>query len=82
MKIIPLGIGSAFTMNDYQSNLIQDCETSPFMSGVHAHYNELKTLDKATKAKMVLIYQEEVKTVKEDGFKGFCKTGKAITNET
>jgi len=41
--------------------IVQDCETSPFRTGVHAHYDELKTLDPKVKAKMVLVhYQDNV----------------------
>ncbi len=64
--------------------IIQDCETAPYMSGVHTHFNELKTLDDATRAKMMLIhYQDnvdaefEVKVI-EAGFKGICKQGVEI----
>lgn len=61
--------------------IIQDCETSPYMSGVHAHYNELKTLDEETKAKMMLIHYGDDfidKDVKPDGFRGLCKKGLEI----
>jgi ribonuclease BN (tRNA processing enzyme) len=64
--------------------IIQDCETAPFMSGVHAHFNELKTLDETTRSKMLLIhYQDnadaefEAKAI-EAGFKGLCKQGQEI----
>ena len=66
--------------------IIQDCETAPYLSGVHANYVELKTLDEATKKKMFLIhYQDNVDDAfKEkalvDGFKGFCIQGKDINN--
>lgn len=67
--------------------IIQDCETAPFQSGVHAHYDELKTLSSETKNKMMLIhYQDNVladldthqKLAKKDGFKGFAEKGKEI----
>jgi ribonuclease BN (tRNA processing enzyme) len=45
--------------------IIQDCETSPFASGVHAHYRELSTLPAEVKRKMLLVhYQDNV----VDGF--------------
>lgn len=64
--------------------IIQDCECSPFMSGVHAHYNELKTLAPEIKAKMFLIHfqdtvsEDDRKKAIEDGFKGFCRIGQEI----
>lgn len=64
--------------------IIQDCETGPFPSGVHAHYVELQTLEDATRAKMMLIhYQDNVDDSFETkilaaGFKGICKQGQAI----
>jgi ribonuclease BN (tRNA processing enzyme) len=64
--------------------IIQDCETAPYLSGVHAHFDELKTLDASIRSKMFLIhYQDnvdaefEAKAI-EAGFKGFCKQGEVI----
>lgn len=40
--------------------IVQDCETM-YRSGVHAHYDELKTLPDDIKAKMLLVhYQDNV----------------------
>lgn len=36
--------------------IIQDCETYPFKSGVHAHFNELCTLPDEIKKKMILVH--------------------------
>ena len=57
--------------------IYQDCETSPFKSGVHAHYDDLKTLSKEVKAKMWLYhYQPNPKQdAVADGFAGFVKKG-------
>ena len=57
--------------------IFQDCETSPFRSGVHAHYDDLKTLPKETKAKMWLMhYQDGAKPdCKADGFLGYVVQG-------
>lgn len=68
--------------------VFQDSETSPFKSGVHAHYDELKTLSAETKAKMWLChYQPNPPQMKEpvasegqapwklDGFAGFVTKG-------
>lgn len=64
--------------------IIHDCETM-YKSGVHAHYDDLKTLKPEVKAKMRLIhYQDNVlddwdswqsRATKEDGFYGFLKPG-------
>jgi ribonuclease BN (tRNA processing enzyme) len=64
--------------------IIQDCETSPFRSEVHAHYDDLKTLPADIKAKMLLWhYQDNVvdkfdewqEKAKKDGFKKFIIKG-------
>jgi ribonuclease BN (tRNA processing enzyme) len=60
--------------------IFHDCETAPFKSGVHAHYEDLKTLPNTTKAKMWLYhYQPEpTQDSKKDGFLGFVKKGQII----
>lgn len=68
--------------------IIQDCETSPFKSGVHAHYEELKTLPIEIKKKMVLTHfgdnviedtnalnSEWVDKARDDGFFWFAPKG-------
>jgi len=37
-------------------HIIQDCETSPYKSGVHAHFDDLCNLPPEVKAKMTLIH--------------------------
>jgi phosphoribosyl 1,2-cyclic phosphodiesterase len=67
-----------------QATLIfHDCETTPFASGVHAHYNQLSTLDEQTKEKMWLThYQDgELPDAEADGFKGFVKKGQVFKFE-
>lgn len=39
--------------------IIQDCETSPYCSGVHANYTELRTLPADIKAKMFLVHMQD-----------------------
>jgi len=39
--------------------IIQDCETSPYSSGVHAHQTELITLPPKTKKKMMLVHRQD-----------------------
>ncbi|MFZ2960240.1 MAG: MBL fold metallo-hydrolase [Candidatus Ozemobacteraceae bacterium] len=56
--------------------IFHDCETAPFKSGVHAHYDDLKTLPAAVKAKMWLYHYQPKPTqdAAGDGFLGFaCK---------
>lgn len=64
--------------------IFQDCETSPFKSGVHANYVDLKNLSTDIKAKMWLYhYQDNIiddfdnlqQKAIADGFLGFVKTG-------
>lgn len=64
--------------------IIHDCETSEFPSGVHAHYNYLRTLPMDIKAKMILTHFSDnvfdawdawQQKAKEDGFTGFVKPG-------
>lgn len=64
--------------------IIEDCETSPFRSEVHAHYDDLKTLPAEIKAKMILWhYQDNVvekfdewqAKAKADGFRSFITKG-------
>jgi ribonuclease BN (tRNA processing enzyme) len=63
--------------------IIHDCETM-YKSDVHSHYDDLKTLPKETKEKMLLIhYQDNViddfdnwnDKAKSDGFIGFAVQG-------
>jgi ribonuclease BN (tRNA processing enzyme) len=62
---------------DMADVVFHDCETHNFRSGVHAHYDDLKTLPAAQKGKMWLYHygpdpkQEPVK----DGFRGFVTKG-------
>jgi len=55
--------------------IFHDCETSPFKSGVHAHYEELKGLEAGTKAKMWLYHYQPnpAQDAVADGFKGFVQ---------
>lgn len=68
--------------------IFQDCETAPFRSGVHAHYDELCDLSEDTKAKMRLVhYQDNVvaewdsqhMNAHDAGFWGFVRKGESFT---
>lgn len=64
--------------------ILHDCETTPFKSGVHAHYSDLVTLPAETKAKTTLIHyadnvlaswDEWEQKVKNDGFLCLARRG-------
>lgn len=63
--------------------IFQDCETSPYKSGVHAHYDELEALPREIKKKMWLCHYQPDPPQSADGFAGFVKKGQIfeITNE-
>jgi ribonuclease BN (tRNA processing enzyme) len=57
--------------------IFHDCETGPIPSGVHAHYDELRTLPAGLKAKMWLYHYGVLPETdaKADGFAGFVRQG-------
>lgn len=65
------------------SYIFQDCETAPFQSGVHTHYDELKTLGDELKGRMWLYdYQDgEKPDCKADGFLGWVQQGQVFDFE-
>ena len=87
-KIVYYTGDSVFNPNDvaYQAAdlIIQDCETYDFKSGVHANYQDLKTLPEEIKKKMMLIHYADnddffLKTNEElRGFIGFAKKGRNL----
>jgi len=60
--------------------IFHDCETAKNRSGIHSHYDELKTLPPDIRAKMWLYhYQDgELPDAKADGFQGFVKKGQVF----
>lgn len=60
--------------------IFHDCETYPFESGVHAHYNKLKCLDNDTKSKIWLYHYNptELPSAVADGFLGFVQKGQVF----
>ncbi|HNV71447.1 MAG TPA: ribonuclease Z, partial [Candidatus Ozemobacteraceae bacterium] len=63
--------------------IFHDCETAPFKSGVHAHYDDLKTLPSALKSKIWLYHYQPRPTpnATEDGFLGFVTKGQEFIIE-
>lgn len=57
--------------------IFHDCETTPFNTPVHAHYQELCTLPSALKQKIWLYHYQPQPTYQpqQDGFKGFVIKG-------
>jgi ribonuclease BN (tRNA processing enzyme) len=64
--------------------IFHDCETSPFKSGVHAHFDDLKTLPDEIKSKMWLMHYQWVEEVdlaklaEDNGFAGFVRKGQSF----
>ena len=60
--------------------IFHDCETGPYKSGVHAHYDELATLPIETKMKMWLIHYSPnpPQDAAADGFAGFVQKGQVF----
>ena len=73
-----------YQLNGFYSGsefIFHDCETSPFRSNVHAHYDDLKTLPQDTKSRMWLYhYNQDVppQDAVADGFAGFVKKGQSF----
>jgi len=81
----PEKLMDAYQRADY---IIQDCETTPFRSSVHAHFEELCQLPDDIKAKMMLWhYQDNVidnledwqQKAHENGFNRFLLKGEIFT---
>jgi ribonuclease BN (tRNA processing enzyme) len=62
------------------SVILQDCETTPYKSGVHAHYTELLTLPPDVRARMWLYHYQDgpLPDAKKDGFAGFVVQGQTF----
>jgi ribonuclease BN (tRNA processing enzyme) len=60
--------------------IFHDCETSNFPSGVHAHYEKLKTLDPRHKERIWLYHYQPgpLPDAAADGFKGFVAKGQCF----
>ena len=62
------------------SLIFHDCETAAHRSGVHAHYEELKTLPEEIREKMWLYHYQDgdLPDAKADGFAGFAEQGQVF----
>ena len=62
---------------DNAHRIFHDCETLPFRSSVHAHYDDLNALPEDVKKKMHLYHYADngVYTPSQDGFGGFINKG-------
>lgn len=64
--------------------IFQDCETYPYKSGVHYHYEDLLNLPKDIKKKMWLYHHNVTKDkttnykLLKNGFNGFCMKGNSF----
>lgn len=60
--------------------IFHDCETSPFRTGVHAHYEDMKKLPANLKARMWLYhyFDTPLPDAKADGFAGFVQQGQTF----
>ncbi|GAK53884.1 beta-lactamase domain protein [Candidatus Moduliflexus flocculans] len=60
--------------------IFHDCETTPFHSNVHAHYDQLRTLPLDTKQKMWLYHYQDgvLPDAQADGFAGFVQRGQTF----
>jgi len=60
--------------------IFQDCETAPYKSGVHAHYDDLSTLEPEIKKKMFLYHYQPAppQDPEKDGFAGFVDNKKIL----
>lgn len=69
---------SLLQMYDGVDEIWHDCETGPIKSGVHAHFDDLCTLDDSVKEKMILYHYNEnhVPDWKNNGFKGIAEAHK------
>ena len=76
-QFCPRQIESFYDKSDV---VFHDCETYPFRSGVHAHYDDLKTLPEAQKAKMWLYHYapDPPQDAVADGFRGFVQKGQSF----
>lgn len=76
-QFAPEHLGKIYEQADI---IFHDCETADASSGVHAHYDKLKTLPDRYKRKMWLYHYQPgpLPDATSDGFKGFVEKGQAF----
>lgn len=74
MQFAPYQMRKLYDKMDF---IFHDCETAPFKSGVHAHYDDLKCLPAKIKERMWLYHYQPnpSQNATEDGFLGFVRKG-------
>lgn len=85
-KLIFITTDTQFTPEHFQniykraSLIFHDCEIAQDKTGVHAHYDDLKTLDPAIKKKMWLYHYNPgpLPDARADGFAGFVVKGQSF----
>lgn len=73
-QFCPNQIKKFYDMSDI---IFHDCETAPYYSGVHAHYDDLKTLEAEIKNRIYLCHYNPnpEQNPQNDGFMGFVSKG-------
>jgi ribonuclease BN (tRNA processing enzyme) len=73
----PSQLNDFYNMSDV---IFNDCETSPYPSGVHANFKELTTLSEETKNKMWLYHYNDgdLPDAEKYGFAGFVNKGQVF----
>ena len=76
-QFTPGQLGTFYESSDI---IFHDCETAKFRSGIHAHYDELKSLPEHLRAKMWLYHYQDgdLPDCKADGFAGFVNKGQVF----
>jgi ribonuclease BN (tRNA processing enzyme) len=81
-QFCPYQIQKFYQMADI---IFHDCETTPFKSGVHAHFEDLTCLAPGIKKKMWLMHYAQVKPIadmqvmaRDSGFAGFVESGQSF----
>jgi hypothetical protein len=76
-QFCPEAIGGFLDQADI---IFHDCETAPYPSGVHAHYQQLLTLPQDIRNKMWLYHYQKgpLPDARGDGFLGFVQRGQTF----
>lgn len=74
---LPVPLSAAYLESDL---IFHDCEITPYQSGVHAHYEDLRKLPAGVRRKMYLYHYQDLPlpAAADDGFAGFVVKGQAF----